>query len=757
MISKNSSTQFLLFIFLMAVACNRKEENKHQKIDLATNWFIQHSDRINATGEVISTSGQTVVDWYKATVPSTIMGNLLANGLYPDIFVGENYKDMDKGLFDKSWWYRNEFALPQLRNDRRVTLRLDGVSYDANIWLNGKCIASRDSVYGAYRHFCFDITPYIQYHNVLAIEVFKAKAGDTNVGFACWNPRPADENMGLYRAVSLTITGSVTLKNTCVRSKVNTDTLDEAWLTVETDVENLTDRKVAANLTGTIGEGEFSYPVVLAPGEKRKVRITSAEEPMLHITQPRLWWCNNMGAPELYVLNMKLKVDNIVSDKENVTFGIRDVAPCLSEEDCKGFRLNGKNVWMKCAVWTDDIFLRDTPESNEIQIQYAKEMNLNMISLEGFRGSSSSIYDLCNKYGLMAVTGQSCGQKKNACCGKPCSDTFETGTGAQLPVVESILRFIPKDKLWPLNDTWRYHCTAPASTINALDELTTVINNTYGHAKDLNDFLMKANLVSYNAIRDMIEASKLNSRATTGGTQWMLNSAWPSLCRQMYDHYKVPTAAYYSAKKAHRPLHLIYNYANNSVYAVNELAEDVGRHKAIVQMFDMNSRRKEKKEIELDINGNTSVKIFEADALTELIFLALELVDTKGDTVADNFYCLSSTSGSFWEKSNFKNLSTLKPVAPGISVTKRKERDVMICTVEIDHAEPYIAFMVQLKLKDDKGQMIVPAFWTDNYISLLPGQSKRVECKVATDAINGKNLKIEVEGWNVALSEYALQ
>lgn len=872
MIYKKLLSVFILLCLLFSAnSCREQEENIHQKINLATNWYIQSSDSIEGKGDFVSSSQQSIENWYRATVPSTVMGVLTANGVFPDIFVGANIKDIDKTQFDKPFWYRNEFALPELNNNQHVSLCFDGISYYANIWLNGELIASKDSIYGTYRHFSFDVTPHVKSdNNVLAVEVFRARPGDPNTGFADWNPRPADESMGIYRDVYLSITGNVRLNNTYVKPEVNTETLEEAWLTIETEVENLTDQEISGDLVGEIESKEFSYAVTLAPYEKKKVKITSVEAAILHIKNPRLWWCNNMGSPELYNLDLKFKTDHTVSDREDITFGIRQIESYLTKEGYRGFKLNGKTVLLKAAGWTDDIFLRDTPESNEIQVQYVKDMNMNMIRFESFWGTSSNIYDLCDKYGIMAVVGWSCQWEWEAYYGKPCDEMYgciltdkeidliaqsfatqvlwlrnhpsiiswmpgsdmlpipkleekylaflkesdnriyvgaakertselsgktgtkmagpyeyvgpnywyidtlyggafgyntETGIGAQLPVLESIKKFIPEDKLWPLNDTWNFHCTTSTAAMNSLKELTTVINNKYGQAKNLEDYLMKADLVNYDGTRAMFEAFRVNIGKTTGIVQWMLNSAWPSLYWQMYDYYKVPTAAYYSVKKANLPLQLIYNYGNNSIYAVNEQLKDISGYKAIVQVFDINSTVKEKKEKPLDIRTNTSVNILQLAPLKENVFLALEILNQQGEVVADNFYSLSSKPDEYlWDKTDwvhtpaksyadFKSLSTLKTVELDIQTNKSEEQDNIIYTVEIKNPSGKIAFMVNLKLKDNRGEMITPAFWSDNYISILPGQKKILECKVNKGTISNNNIKLDIKGWNSPLLE----
>ena len=93
-----------------------------QDIMLSEGWSIQASSKVDVEPGVLSTSdadcGQ---DWYKATVPCTVLGALTTdNGLYQDAFVGKNYKDIDKEQFNEPWWYRTSFDIPALKEGQRV-------------------------------------------------------------------------------------------------------------------------------------------------------------------------------------------------------------------------------------------------------------------------------------------------------------------------------------------------------------------------------------------------------------------------------------------------------------------------------------------------------------------------------------------------------------------------------------------------------------------------------------------------------------
>ena len=282
-----------------------------------------------------------------------------------------------------------------------MLLDFDGICYRANVWLNGQQIANSDEMAGTFRQFEYDVTKAIAKDNELQVEVFRAQPGDPNTGFADWNPRPADESMGIWREVRVKTCGPVSVAHSAVRSRVNTETLDEAWLTIATELTNHTDKPVSGKITGTVEGQTFEYPITLNAHEKRSVALPSE----IRVEHPRLWWCHNMGKPELYNMTLEFVADGKVTDDEQLTFGIREVKDYYTSEGFRGFMLNGKPVLIRGAGWTDDIFLRDTPETNELQVRYVRDMNLNCIRFENIWGTSQNVYDLCDRYGLLVLTG----------------------------------------------------------------------------------------------------------------------------------------------------------------------------------------------------------------------------------------------------------------------------------------------------------------------------------------------------------------
>lgn len=867
---KNIKYLALIALALLLVACANAETKNTGSVRLSGNWQIQSSAKAGTDGKVISGTGFSVKEWYDAKVPSTVMGVLTENGLYKDLFTGTNYRDADRAPFDSSWWYRTTFSLSGLKN-KQVSLLFDGISYRANIWLNGKQIASKDEVYGTFCRFSFDITGIAKEENVLAVEVFRAQTGEPNMGFVDWNPRPLDENMGIFREVFVKITGDIDIKNTRVRSDLNTESLQEASLTIETEVSNLSDKTVKGELKGELENIRFSIPVSLEPNEKKIVSVRSDDVKELRIKNPRIWWSWDLGNPELYHLNLKFVTGDRILSEDEVIFGIRKIETYFTEDGHRGYILNGKKVLIKGAGWTDELFLRDTPESNEMQVKYVKDMNLNTIRFENIWGTSRHIYDMCDKYGILALVGWSCQWEWEGYLGIP-DDEFgcirteddmnlltryfndqvlwlrnhpsiiawyggsdkllrpelekkymkllpeiddrpyigsakaqvsevtgptgmkmygpyeyvgpnywfidkklggaygfntETGPGAQLPVYASIVKMIPSDRLWPLNDTWNFHCTTSTTALNNLDVMTEVVNEKYGTAADLQDYLRKAHLVSYESTKSMFEAFRVNKPQTTGLIHWMLNSAWPSLYWQLYDYYGIPTPDYYGVKKANALCQVIYNYEDNGIYVVNETLSDVNL-KAEIKTYALNSELLSDRTMDISVASDASSKILELDTKEKNTFVFLRLLDNKGQQVAENFYVLSSKQDTYhWEQSNwvgtpmsgyadFKDLAAIPEAEIGMKVVETPEDGKRCIHVEVENKSQVIAFFVNFEVKNKKGELLYPVFWNDNYIAILPGSTNTIKCEIE-NSIDTDGLSVVMKGWNVKKQEIRIK
>ena len=394
------------------------------EIVLHKGWQIASSEKTGKDGALISSEKYATSGWYSATVPSTVMGSLVNDKVYENVFIGDNLKNVPTKQFEKPWWYRTEFSLPKGVEDKKIKLDFDGIVYRANIWLNGKLIANSDSVKGVFRRFEFDITGLVKTSgkNILAVELIPPVAGEPSLGFADWNPRPPDNSMGLWRPVKIKITGNVSLNFPYVQSKLNLQTLKSAELTVSAEVVNNKTKNVSGVLSGEIGKIKFSKTISLQPGEKKKIIFTPEEYQQLKINNPLLWLPYSMGKPNLYTVKLSFVTEGKISDQCAKKFGIREVSDYINEDGFRGYKFNGKKIQILGGGWVDNIFLNNDYENIKAQLQYVKQMGLNTIRLEGIWGTNEDLYDLCDENGILVMAGWSCQWENDEYIGKHVDD-----------------------------------------------------------------------------------------------------------------------------------------------------------------------------------------------------------------------------------------------------------------------------------------------------------------------------------------------
>ena len=117
--------------------------------------------------------------------------------------------------------------------------------------------------------------------------------------------------------------------------------------------------------------------------------------------------------------------------------------------------------------------------------------------------------------------------------GGPHGFATEIGPGPAPPPLESLRRFLPEDKLWPINETWNYHCGG--GPFKTLDVFTTAMDARYGPSKSVEEYARKAQAAAYESHRAMLESFGERKYTATGVIQWMQNNAWPGMIWHLYD------------------------------------------------------------------------------------------------------------------------------------------------------------------------------------------------------------------------------
>jgi len=341
----------------------------------------------------------------------------------------------------------------------------------------------------------------------------------------------------------------------------------------------------------------------------------------------------------------------------------------------------------------------------------------------------------------------------------------ETSPGPAIPPLESLKKFIPAEHLWPIDEYWNYH--AGGERFTTIGIFTKGLEERYGKPADLNDFLRKSQAMAYEGERAMFEAYARNKYNSTGVIQWMLNNGWPSTIWHLYDYYLVPAGGYFGTKKACETLHVQYSYDDDSVAVINGFDHPVNGVMATAQIYDVNSALKNSRTAKLDLAADSSTKAFDlpkVEGITTTYFLSLQLKDSAGKLLSENFYWLSTkpdvmnwagrTDTDYTPQASFEDVTALNNL-PQVKLVVHERHETQggqsTLHVSIENPSKSLAFMVALRLTNGTaGDDIVPIFWEDNYFSLLPGESREVSGRYEIANAKGATPVLQVGGWNVA-------
>jgi hypothetical protein len=270
------------------------------------------------------------------------------------------------------------------------------------------------SLHGFFQRGRFDVTSLVHpgAGNCLAVLAYVPaltqgeKENTASPTFICsrgwdWMPKVPGLNMGIYKDVFLSNTGRVSIIDPWIRSDL--PTLNQANLSIQTDLANNSAAAVSGVLTGEINPGHiaFSHRVSLNADATTTVRLTSAEIAALHIVHPRLWWPNGYGDPNLYTCRLAFKQGASVSDTKTVSFGIRKYT-YDTNNDTLHFHINGVRVFPKGGSWgMAEYLLRCSAKDYDTKLRFHREMHFNMIRNWMGMTADAAFYDACDKYGIM--------------------------------------------------------------------------------------------------------------------------------------------------------------------------------------------------------------------------------------------------------------------------------------------------------------------------------------------------------------------
>ena len=306
---------------------------------------------------------------------------------------------------------------------------------------------------------------------------------------------------------------------------------------------------------------------------------------------------------------------------------------------------------------------------------------------------------------------------------------------------ESLKRTLPKSALWPQNNQWGIHdyCMEGAQATASFNQ---IIEKGFGKPDNAQEFSEFAQWINYSGYRAIFEGRSLFRK---GMLLWMSHPAWPSMVWQTYDYYLEPTAAYFGCKKANEPIHIQWNPVFDEIEIVNYSAGNKSLLTAKAQIINMNGSVQWEKKTEVDSNEDSTVKCFKLEFpknLSAVYFIKLTL--SSGDKIiSDNFYWRGLEDG------NYQALHKLPVVKLDNKSKVEKSGNNWIITTTLNNTSKSPVLMVRLKAVDsNSGERILPVFYSDNYVSLMPDEKKIIVTRLKDEDTHGEKPCIEISGFN---------
>lgn len=353
----------------------------------------------------------------------------------------------------------------------------------------------------------------------------------------------------------------------------------------------------------------------------------------------------------------------------------------------------------------------------------------------------------------------------------------ETSAGPDVPTLDTLRRMMSPAELtalWKDPAAPQYH-RSPSRTYATLKLYDDALSARYGAPAGLADYVAKAQLAQYENVRAQFEAYARNatdaSKPSTGVVYWMFNSGWTSLHWQLVDRYLDQGGAYFGAKKANEPLHIQYSYDDRTVAVVNRRTAAVSGLTARVSLFNTDGTQKYDRTVTgLGVGGDGAKAVAltlpaTVDGLSTTHLARLILTDAAGREVSRNVYWLSTRrdvldydESDWWhtpttayaDLTGLRSMAqasvsatattTVAPASPATSTTT--------VTVRNTGTGNTPALLTDLHVVDGKDTPVLPVQWSDNQISLWPGESATLTATYRTTDLHGSAPHIRLSGWN---------
>jgi hypothetical protein len=271
----------------------------------------------------------------------------------------------------------------------------------------------------------------------------------------------------------------------------------------------------------------------------------------------------------------------------------------------------------------------------------------------------------------------------------------------------------------------------------------------FGAPVSLEDFERKAQMLDYVDHRAIFEGMNAHLWAPNSGRLlWMTQPAWPSNTWQILNaDYDTPSS-FYAVKKACEPLHVQLDLSNYNVAIVNTTNDPQTALSLSANVYSLDNKLLLHKEDKRDATADALTDGFKLELAPLLssegiVLVSLELHTSAGELVSRNFYWLGADNASY------RRLNRLPAASLSATAKSTRTGDNIRVKVQLSNAGTTVSLVNKLTIVNaTDSSRILPAYYSDNYVSLLPGESREIEIEYPAESATGP-AQVALRGWNL--------
>jgi exo-1,4-beta-D-glucosaminidase len=223
-------------------------------------------------------------------------------------------------------------------------------------------------------------------------------------------------------------------------------------------------------------------------------------------------------------------------------------------------------------------------------------------------------------------------------------------------------------------------------------------------------------------------------------------------------------------KQASRPVHISVDYEKYlwnpgetfkaDVYLLNDTLQPVKGYTYLLRLITIDGKLLAEKKGRAKAGANSSVIVDKIEYLVpetmkgKAFFVTVELSAPSGEKVSDAIYpiAVSTSDNTDDYQAVFSSLNEM----PGVALKIESEGKSLFSgkdgegegTLKLSNPGENLAFYIRIRLQEESESLRTN--YSDNYITLLPGETKTISIQLENSDINTlpDKLHFEVSGWN---------